>query len=295
MDINFELYKLFYHAARANNFSIAAGQLFITQSAVSQAVKNLETKLGIRLFFRQTRQLKLTPEGELLFSYIEQAYNLIKSAEQKIGELQNLETGEIRIGASDTVCKYYLLPYLEQFTRQFPRVKFQLVNRTSAQLVAVLKQGLIDFAVVTLPLNQPNLVTQALMPVEDIWVAAPSRFSALKGKTLHLDELAQYPLLLLDQNSATRRNFDSFLRRHGVAVQPEMELESVDLLVELARIGRGIAPVQRESARAALAAGELFAVQTAVPLPRRQLGSAMLKNVPLSRAAERFVELLRSH
>jgi DNA-binding transcriptional LysR family regulator len=293
MDINFELYKIFYHAARAENFSRAAGQLFITQSAVSQAIKNLETQLGTSLFFRKTRRLRLTPEGKLLFSQIEQAYNLIKTAEQKITELQNLDSGEIRIGASDTVCKYYLLPFIEQFTRQFPRIKFQLVNRTSAQLVEVLKQGLIDFAIVTLPLNHSNLITQALMLAEDIWVAAPAQFSQLKGKKLPLRELAQYPLLLLDQSSATRRNFDRFLQQHGIMIQPEVELESVDLLVEFARIGRGIAPVLRESARPALANSELFEVLTAEPLPRRQLGSATLKNVPLSQAAERFLKRLR--
>jgi DNA-binding transcriptional LysR family regulator len=292
MDINFELYKIFYHAARAENFSRAAGQLFITQSAVSQAIKNLEIKLGISLFFRKTRQFRLTPEGELLFSHIESAYNLIKTAEHKITELQNLDCGEIRIGASDTVCKYYLLPYIEQFTRQFPRIKFQLVNRTSAQLVAILKQGSIDFAIVTLPLGQANILTESLTLAEDIWVAAPTHFTQLKGKTLSLGELSHYPLLLLDQNSATRRNFDRFLQQHGVMVQPEVELESVDLLVEFARIGRGIAPVLRESVRSALASGELFEVVTAEPLPRRQLGSATLKHVPLSQAAERFLRLL---
>jgi DNA-binding transcriptional LysR family regulator len=294
MDINFELYKIFYHAARARNFSLAAGQLFITQSAVSQAIKNLETQLGIHLFFRKTRQLRLTPEGELLFSQIEQAYNLIKTAEQKITELQNLDSGEIRIGASDTVCKYYLLPYIEQFTHQFPRIKFQLVNRTSAQLVEVLKQGLIDFAVVTLPLSQSNLITQALAVAEDVWVAAPAQFSQLTGKKISFRELAQYPLLLLDQSSATRRNLDRFLQQQGMTVQPEVELESVELLVEFARIGRGIAHVLRESVRSALANGDLFEVLTIEPLPRRQLGSATLKSVPLSQAAERFLGLLHS-
>jgi DNA-binding transcriptional LysR family regulator len=293
IDINFELYKLFYHAARLGNFSIAARQLFITQSAVSQGIKQLETKLNTRLFYRRTRQLKLTPEGELLFSHIGPAYNLIKTAEQKITELQNLDAGEIRIGASDTICKYYLLPYIEQFTRQFPRIKFQLVNRTSAQLVEILKQGLIDFAIITLPLSQNAIVTRTLAVVEDIWVAAPNRFGELQGQTLAIAELARYPLLLLDKSSATRQILDQFLQQHGINVQPEVELESIDLLVEFARIGRGIAPVLRESAHAALASGELFEVMTDVPLPRRQLGSATLKTVPLSQAAERFEELLR--
>jgi DNA-binding transcriptional LysR family regulator len=292
-DINFELYKLFYHAARLENFSTAAQYLFITQSAVSQGIKQLESKLNTRLFYRRTRQLRLTPEGELLFTHIEPAYNLIKTAEQKIAELQRLDAGEIRIGASDTVCKYYLLPQIEQFTRQFPRIKFQLVNRTTAQLVTILKQGLIDFAIVTLPLGQPAIETLTLTQAEDIWVAAPDRFGQLQGQQLTMAELTRYPLLLLDQSSATRRIFDAFLQKQNITVQPEVELESIDLLVEFARIGRGIAPVLRESAQAALKSGELFEVTTTAPLPRRRLGSATMKTVPLSQAAERFLELLR--
>jgi DNA-binding transcriptional LysR family regulator len=167
------------------------------------------------------------------------------------------------------------------------------VNRTSAQLVEILKQGLIDFAIVTLPLSQTAIVTQTLAVVEDIWVAAPDRFGELQGQTLTMAQLARYPLLLLDRNSATRRILEQFLLQHHITVQPEVELESIDLLVEFAQIGRGIAPVLRESACAALASGKLFEVMTDAPLPRRQLGSATLKTVPLSQAAEKFVELLR--
>ncbi|HYH04373.1 MAG TPA: LysR family transcriptional regulator [Bacillota bacterium] len=292
MDINFELYKIFYHAAKSGNFSVAAQQLYITQSAVSQAVKNLENQLGVNLFFRKTRHLKLTPEGELLFSHIEQAFNFIKTAEHKITELQNLDSGEIRIGASDTVCKYYLLPFIDEFTRQYPQIKFQLINRTTAQIVEVLKQGIIDFGIVTLPLEHNNIATYELSLVEDVWVAS-HRFDSLKDQILTLPQLTHYPLLLLDQNSATRRNLDLFFQQHQIRVQPEIELESVDLLVEFAKIGRGIAHVLRESALVALNNGELFEVRIAEPLPSRKLGAIVMKNVPLSQAAQRFVRLLQ--
>jgi DNA-binding transcriptional LysR family regulator len=293
MDINFELYKIFYYAAKAENFSIAAQRLYITQSAVSQAVKNLETKLGVGLFFRKSRHLKLTPEGELLFTHIEQAYNFIKTAEHKITEIQNLTSGEIRIGASDTVCKYYLLPYIEQFTRNYPQIRFQLINRTSNRIIEVLRQGFIDFGVVTLPLANPNILTRELITVADIWVAGP-RFIELKNRRPAMAELAAYPLLLLDQSSATRKNLDRFLLRHSIRIHPEVELESVDLLVEFAKMGRGIAHVLRESASQALIRGELFEVQVQEGLPERGLGSAVMKNVPLSQAAERFLKLLKN-
>lgn len=291
MDINFELYKIFYFAVASGSFSNAAEKLFITQSAVSQAIKNLETKLGVTLFFRQSRNLKLTPEGEMLFTHIEQAYNFIKTGEQKLTETQNLDLGEIRIGASDTVCKYFLLPYLENFHRLYPKVKIQFINRTSPKILENLKNGTIDFGIVTLPLNHKNVITQELTTVTDIFVAA-SKYAELRGRKIKIADLAGFPLLLLEKASATRLNFDAFLERNKITLVPEIELESVDLLVEFARIGLGVAHVLRESAIPAIEQGELFEVKVEEEIPKRRLGLATIAQVPLSKAAQVFVEML---
>jgi DNA-binding transcriptional LysR family regulator len=292
MDINFELYKIFYQAAVSANFSAAAAKLYISQSAVSQAIKNLEDKLGSQLFLRRTRQLKLTREGELLLSHIGQAYNLIKAAENKLGEMQNLESGEIRIGASDTVCKYYLLPYLEHFSQSYPKIKIQFLNRTSLQLIEALKNGMIDFGIVTLPVTEVNLSVDELTSVTDVFVAG-DRFAALKGQKVSWEELSHYPVLLLEKSSATRRNLDNFLKRQGTAIVPEVELESVELLVEFAKIGLGIAHVLKESALDDINNNRLFIVEMAKELPKRKLGLVTNKNMPLSEADKRFIEQLR--
>ena len=110
MDINYELYKVFYYVAISLSFSDASKQLFISQSAVSQSVKVLEKKLGITLFIRSTKRVQLTPEGETLLRHIEPAMNLIKRGEAQIMEASNLGGGQLRIGASDTICRYYLVP-----------------------------------------------------------------------------------------------------------------------------------------------------------------------------------------
>jgi DNA-binding transcriptional LysR family regulator len=292
MDINFELYKIFYQAATSASFSEAAGKLYISQSAVSQAIKNLENKLEVQLFLRQTRHLKLTQEGELLLTHIGQAYNFIKVAEAKIVEMQNLETGVIRIGASDTVCKYYLLPYMERFNQHYPKIKIQFLNRTSAQIIDTLKRGGIDFGIVTLPVISENLTVSELVTVTDVFVAA-NKFAALKGVTVTWAELAHYPLLLLEKNSATRRNLDEFLKRQGIEIIPEIELESVDLLVEFAKIGLGVAHVMKESAQEELKKGRLFIVETQEKLPSRKIGIISNKNIPLSQATKKFITQLQ--
>jgi DNA-binding transcriptional LysR family regulator len=292
MDINFELYKIFYQAAISASFSEAAAKLYISQSAVSQAIKNLEDKLGSQLFLRRTRRLKLTREGELLLSHIGQAYNLIKTAENKLSEMQNLESGEIRIGASDTVCKYYLLPYLKRFSQTYPKIKIRFLNRTSPQIIEALKNSLIDFGIVTLPVSNSYLTVAELTQVSDVFIAA-NKFRTLKGSKISWEELSHYPILLLEKNSSTRRNFDDFIQREGIKLVPEMELESVDLLVEFAKIGLGIAHVMKESALDDINSNSLFIIKMAKELPKRKLGLVTNKNMPLSEADKRFIEQLR--
>jgi len=291
MDINFELYRIFYFAGKCKNFSEAGKKLFISQSAVSQAIRNLEEKTGTRLFYRKSRNISLTPEGELLFKHIEKAYNLIKSGESKLMEIQNLKSGEIRIGAGDTICRYFLIPYLREFMNMYPGVKVQVINRTSSQIIDLLKNGVIEVGIPTLPISDNNIYVIDFIEVEDVF-AASEKFSKLRGKKVDLSELMEYPLLLLQRESATRRNLDHFLLKRGLSVKPELEFESIELLAEFARIGAGIAHVLKESVLTAFKKGELFEVKLSEDLPKRKLGIASVKNVPLSRAAEAFISLL---
>lgn len=292
MDINFELYKIFYFAAKLENFSDAAEKLFITQSAVSQAIKSLEEKTGSTLFLRKKRRVKLTAEGEILFRHIEQAYNFIKAAETKLSEAQNLEWGEIRIGASDTVCRYFLIEPLRKFSQEYPKIKIKVVNRTSTQIKTALQNGLVDIGIVTLPLKEEAFITREFMTVQDIFVAS-EKFSSLKKDKVGLKELlSSYPILTLPQNTVTRQIFDRALDRQGLSALPEIELESIDLLVEFARIGLGVAHVLRESAASYLDSKELFQVNTLEKLPVRKLGIITVGQMPLSRAAGEFIRIL---
>lgn len=291
MDINFELYKVFYHAATAASFSEAAKKLYITQSAVSQAIAGLEEKTGCTLFIRKSRSIKLTSEGDVLLKHIEQAYNFIKTGEAKLQEMQNLDSGEIRIGVSDTVCRYFLLPVLQQFTAMYPNIKMRVINRTSSQIIDILKNGHIDFGIVTLPIEDKSIEIIKYTVAEDIFVAS-SRFDYLQQKSIPLVELAGLPLLLLQKDSATRRNLDAFFMEKNINLVPEIELESIELLVEFARIGLGIAHVLRESAVAHIKAGDLFEVKILEEMPQRTMGIALLKNMPQSQATKRFLSLV---
>lgn len=291
MDVNFELYKIFYHVARTGSFSLAANHLFISQSAVSQNIKHLETKLGNELFFRKSRRIKLTPEGELLFRHIEEAFQLIKTAENKLDKMQNLEAGEIRIGAGDTVCKYFLLPYLKEFSHTYPHLKIKVTNRTSAQIREILQRGDIDLGIVTLPQTDSRLQIRVWKTVHDIFVAS-EKYRHLSHTPILLKHLTEYPMLLLEKTSTSRLNFELFMKRNQLTVNPELELESVDLLVEFARIGFGIAYVLEEAVREDIRQRRLYPITPVEKLPPREIGIISSHQVPLPKSAQRFVEML---
>src|SRR5690554_2200348 len=181
MDINFELYKVFYTAASHESFSAAARHLFISQSAVSQSIKNLEQLTGSQLFIRGQKTVRLTPVGRMLYSHVEQAYNLFKSAEAKIVEMQQLQLGEIRIGVGDTVLKCLLLTHLQQFISEYPGVKVRFINRTSPGIIEAVKANTVDFGIVTLPVEDERVSTLDFRTVEDVFVAS-SRFGRLNEK-----------------------------------------------------------------------------------------------------------------
>ena len=173
MDIKLDHYKIFFEVANNLSFSRAAEQLFITQSAVSQSVRHLESQLDTRLFIRGKKGVSLTPEGELLYEYIKNAIFLIDKGEREIQKIKNLETGNLRIGVSDTISRYLLLPYLEKFNRTYPMVNLQIVNRTSIQAVDLLKSGQVDLAFVNLPLTDAYCFPLCLSVIRK-WVVLPS-------------------------------------------------------------------------------------------------------------------------
>lgn len=296
MDVNFELYKVFYYVAKYNSFSQAASKLYISQSAVSQSIKALENALDIKLFVRNTKNIKLTSEGEKLFAYVEQAINLFFKGERLIEEMKDLLEGEVRIGASDTICRHFLLPYVEEYHSLYPDIKIKIISRTSPVCTQLLEKGEVDLAVVNINENYDykNFNVRMVKEIEYVFVAG-RKFEHLKGKKLSLAELAQYPLLVLEKNTNTRAFFERLFAQHNLEVTPEIELSSIDLLIDTAKIGLGISYVTKEAAIPAIEAGSLFEIELEEKLTPRHMGLLTHKDVPLTRAAQEFVNLVVSH
>ncbi len=291
MDINYELYKVFYYVAVSLSFSEASKHLFISQSAVSQSIKVLEKKLGRPLFIRSTKRVQLTPDGEILLKHIEPAMNLIRQGENQLLEANGLGGGQLRIGASDTICRYYLVPYLEKFHRQFPDIHIKVINQTSIQCAHFLETGQADFVVTNYPNSalSGGLSIRVINEFHDVFVASRKDFD-LEGRPLSLAQLLEYPIMMLGRKSTTSEFLHQIFLQKQLELAPEIELSSNDLLIDLARIGLGIAFVPDFCIPAD--EKELFVLQLKEQLPARQMVVVRNEAVPTPQAALQFMELL---
>ena len=272
MDINYELYKVFYYVASSLSFSDASKKLFISQSAVSQSIKTLERKLGQPLFIRSTKKVQLTPAGALLLKHVEPAMNLISRGESQLLESGSLGLGQLHIGASDTICRYFLLPYLQKFHRKFPDVPIKITNASSMGCVDLLEQRRVDLVITNFPnphLNPPY-IQKTVGSFSDVFVA--------------------YPLMMLDRKSTTSEFLHHIFLQHQLELLPQVELSSNDLLIDMARIGLGIAFIPDFCLKHK--PEDLFLVHTQETIPQRQLVASLNPTLPVSASTEEFLKLL---
>lgn len=291
MDINYELYKVFYYVAKTLSFSEASKQLFISQSAVSQSVKVLEKKLGQSLFVRSTKKVRLTPEGEILFKHIEPAMNLIRKGENQLLEANSLNGGQLRIAASDTICRYFLVPYLNSFHSSYPSVHIKVTNSTSIECAHLLENVQVDFIITNYPNSglSNTLNVRAIREFGDVFVANADHFP-LMGRQITLEELKNHPIMMLDRKSTTSEFLHTLFQKSHLDLVPEIELSSNDLLIDLARIGLGIAFVPDfcipEDEK------DLYVLTLTETLPKRKLIVAYNETIPISQAARQFINML---
>ena len=286
-NFSLDLYRVFAAVYEKRSFSEAARQLFVTQSAVSQSVKQLETMLGIQLFLRGKRAVTPSVEARQLYAMIAPAIGTICEAEERIERFKRLQEGFLRVGAADTVARHFLLPYLKRWNELHPGVRLQVVNRTSTEAFSLLSAGKLDVAFVNSPVDKSKFSVKKCLELHDVFIAG-NAFSELKGKTITRKELCSYPLIMLEKLSNTRRSIDEEFMRSGISLNPEIDLGCHDLLVDFARINLGISCVTREFAAID---GELFELKLDEPLPVRELDLCWVDAGNLSEAKKRFIDM----
>lgn len=291
MAVKLELYRVFKEVAETGNISLAAKNLYISQSAVSQSVKQLETALQARLFARSPRGVSLTWEGQMLYQYVRSALGLLATGEDKLSQAQQLLLGTLTIGASDTVTSFFLTPFLETFHRQHPGIRLKIVSGRSAKVLSMLRSGAVDIAFASSP-SEPGLSTWSCFATHSVFVAG-SGYDCDFDHVYTRQEIAEFPLILLERKASSRVFLEQYFLQSGITLTPEIELSSRSLLVSLAKIGLGVAGVTLEFVQDALLSGDIRLLKTDFTIPSRSVDMCTLQDVSPTAAAAAFMEMVR--
>lgn len=289
---NLEYYKVFYYTAKYGSLTVAAAELSISQPAVSQALKQLENALSAKLFVRASRGIRLTQEGQVLYEHVKEGYEQILLGERKLSSMLQLEHGELKIGASDMTLKYYLLPLLQKYHEQFPGIKVTVTNAPTPETLNLLRQGKIDFGVVSTPIgNGQEFHMIPVRKIEDVFVAG-RKFIQYKNRMLDFKELENLPIISLEGNTSTKNYMDTFLMHSGVKLHPEFELATSDMIVQFALRSLGVGCVVRDFAVEYLEDGRLFELRFNKMIPKREICVVTDAGGPISRAAEELLKTI---
>ena len=291
MAVKLELYRVFKEVAETGNISAAAKNLYISQSAVSQSVKQLETALQARLFARSPRGVTLTGEGQMLYQYVRNALGLLATGEDKLSQAQQLLLGTLTIGASDTVTGQFLTPYLDAFHPQPPGIRLKIVSGRSAKVLSMLRSGAVDIAFASSP-KDSTLDAWPCFATHSVFVAGKN-YDCNFDKIYTRQEIAEFPLILLERKASSRVFLEHEFLKAGVTLTPEIELSSRQLLVTLAGIGLGVAGVTLEFVRKDLESGDIRLLKTDFTIPERSVDMCTLKEVPPTAAASAFMEMVQ--
>lgn len=237
----------------------------------------------------------MTKEGEVLFSYVKRGMEALLDGEKMLTRIQDLETGEIRIGASDMTLKFYLLPYLEQFHEQYPKIKIVVSNGPTPETLDLLQKGRIDFGIISTPFDsKPEIKSLPVRSARNIFIAGSKYRSSLEGRTLSYQELLSYPCIFLEQNTSTRRFMDQFLAERQIRLEPEFELATSDMIVQFTKRNLGIGCLVSDFAEEALENEEVFQLQFEEEMPCRQFCLVASSKAFMSPAAKRLYHSLSS-
>ncbi len=291
-NIDLNLYKVFFEVATTGNITKAAEKLYISQPAVTKSIKQLEKTLGGALFIRTKRGVTLTKEGKVFFEYVKTILEEVKNAHNKFNSLINLEEGKIHIGASATVTKHFLMPYIEQFHKLYPNIDIIITNELTTNLVKGLKNGYIDFLVTNLPMKDfPELNITPCAKLHDLF-ACSTKYLENPKKTFTLNELLKYKLITQKEPSNTRAFLNNYFKENNIDFKPDIEIVSYNLVVDFIKAGFGIGYATKEFIKEELKNNELYEIKVTPKIPPRDLGIVTLKNNTLNFASSKFIELI---
>lgn len=294
MEQNLSLYHVFNCVAAAGSISRAAKQLFISQPAVSKAINTLESGLGTILFIRSSRGVRLTREGELLYEHTLKAFDTLKQGEYALKKIHDLGIGYLRIGVSATLCKYLLLPCLEHFVKENPHIRITIEIQSTAHTLKGLSEGVLDIGLVAKPPSPRDYAFHNIGMIEDIFAASQGYLDNLRLREGSTDIFSCANIMLLDEENISRKYIEDYFKANHIEIKQVLEVSSMDLLIEFAKTGLGIACVVKEFIADELAGGLLVSIPLKKPVNKREVGFCYMQNSFLSDSMRRFISYIRN-
>ena len=296
MNQNLSSYRIFYTVANTGNISKAAKELYISQPAISKSIQKLEESVGCKLFSRSSRGVVLTDEGKLLYEHVSEAFETLTMGEEKLKRSIELGVGHLKIGVSSTLCKYLLLPYLKEFIRQNPHISISISCQSTNDTLKLLEDNKIDIGLIGKPENLINIHFDFLEEIEDIFVAAKDYLRNLKARGIQKDHILQSStLMLLDKNNMTRQYIDDYLQENQIIIKDSIDISDMDLLIDFARIGVGVACVIKNFVREDLENGTLMEIPLGFPIHKREVGFAYKTTTKPSKSLAEFIHFYKTY
>ena len=292
MNIDLNLYRVFFTVASYKNISRAAEILFVSQPAVSKSIKTLENSLKVTLFSRSSKGVTLTPEGEILFNHIKNAFAEFSLGEHILEKLKNKEMGNINLGVSTTIGKSYFLPKFQAFIKEYPYFKIKIVNKPTFDTIKLVQEEKLDLGIIALTSNKADLEFIKLWEMHDILVASSDYLESLNIESID-DIFTKGSFMFLEKPNATREFLDNYFIKHNLNIIPDIEASNMDFLIECAKIGLGITSVVKEFLHSDLENKNLIELPLDVPIPPRYIGVIYKDSSSLSIATKTLIDFLR--
>ncbi len=294
MNINYELYKVFYEVVINGSISKASESMYISQPAVTQSIKNLEEKIGGKLLIRTKKGIVLTEEGKVLFDYVKKGVESFRNGENAFLNYLNLDSGSIRLGASTTITRNIVMPYLEKFHKKYPKVDIKITNDLTSNLVKSLRNGDLDLLVANLPIEEnKDLKVIPICEVHDIFIGNKEYYNKTEGN-IRIEELFNYPLITQKEPSNTRRFLNKYLKSNNVSTNIPNEIVSYSLIIDFVKAGFGIGFATKEFIEDDLKEKRLYEINVTPKVPKREVGIVTLsKSIP-NYSAKKLIELMQT-
>ena len=288
MNVDLELYRIFYVVAKSKNMTRASEELFISQPAISQSIKKLESELGGKLFLRSNKGMELTEEGKMFYSYIKDALELINNAEAEFTSFKDLDKGEIKIGISTTLTKLVLMDKIQEFHKNYPNIDIKITNELTSNLIEDLKRGKLDFVIYNeSDIKESGIESKVIKKLKEGFIYNPEHY---KDDINSINNIKNYPLILQKKESNSRKRLDNYCLSNGIILKPKMEVVSQELVLEFTNAGLGIGYTLIDLAQRNYP--NLKELNINKDIPRVDIILATNKGINLTFATKKFLEYL---